>query len=361
MRQNKVLEKLKLDAALITKQENVRYLTDFIGTFGQAFLTKNKTYLITDKRYALQAKKLCHPDVEIIILENYEEDLNKLIKKHKVKTLGCEDTATTYSRYKKLKELLKDVKLKPVKKEIDYLRAIKTDEEISKIKKSQEINEKTLTEIRKFIVPDVTESELAWKIISIGRDFGAEGVSFDPIVAFGQNSASPHYMPTDSKYKKGQSVLIDMGMVYKGYCSDMSRTFLPKDVTNEMVQVYNIVLAAQENCIKNLRPGMKGSKGDKLSRSIIEKADYGEYFTHANGHGVGLEIHEAPSLSFKEKHKDRTMTIEENMVVTVEPGIYLENKFGVRIEDMILIGAEKNENLTKFPKDIKDITIQNNG
>ncbi len=358
MYENQLLDEKGLDAILVTKKENVRFLTGFIGTFGQVLVTHNKDYLITDPRYALEAERLVYPGTKIVIIDDYYDDLTKLLRKHKVKTLGIEDTDLTYAGFRKLKKKLKGIKLKPLEQSLDNGRLVKTPEEIRLIRKSQIINEKALAEGLKSLRREgIRERDLAWKLIQIGHDLGAEDISFDPIVAFGKNSASPHYTPGTRKYKKEDVVLIDMGMKFKGYCSDMSRTFLPRKASGELMYHYDIVLKAQQNCIDKLRPGRKGSYGDKLSRSVIEKHELGEYFTHANGHGVGLEIHEAPSLSSKTKHKDRSMTMQENMVVTVEPGIYLPGKYGIRIEDMIVIGGDENENLTKFPKTIQDVLI----
>jgi len=352
-----LLKENSLQAIFLTKPENIHYFTGFVGSFGQAILTKDKTYLITDSRYATQAKKLNQPNLQAIIIDDYEKDLQRILKKHKVIQIGFEDSHLTVSQFKSFKKYFKGIKLKALKNNLDLLRQIKTQAEIRLIQKSQKINEQTLTEARKLIQPGISEAELAWKIVDIGHNFGAEDVSFYPIVAFGKNSSLPHSSPSSKKYSEKDVVLIDMGFKYQGYCSDMTRTFLPANLNLELINVYQTVLEAQENCIKNLHPNHKGSHGDQLSRSIIKKAGYGEYFTHANGHGVGLEIHEAPSLSFKTKHKDRNLVIQENMIITVEPGIYLPNKFGVRIEDMIQIKSSKNKNLTTYPKRIQDITL----
>jgi len=352
-----LLEEQKIQAVFITKVENIKFFTGFSGSFAQAILTKNKVYLLTDSRYELVAQKLCSPQVTIIIIDDYEKDIQRILGRHRIQQIGFEDTHLTVSQLKSFKKYFKGVKLKALKNKLDLLRQIKTHEEIQLIQKSQEINEQALEEARKLITPGISEAELAWRIVDLGHGFGAEDVSFYPIVAFGENSASPHSTPSQCKYKESDVVLIDMGFKYKGYCSDMTRTFLPQNLNLELINVYETVLKAQENCIANLRPGDKASHGDFLSRSIIEAAEYGEYFSHANGHGVGLEIHEAPSLSSKVKHKDRNLCIQENMVVTVEPGIYLPGKFGVRIEDMILIGSERNQNLTGFAKTITQVLL----
>lgn len=335
---------------LITKPENVKYLSGFSGSFGELIITSNKKYLITDARYKEQAKKLTNPDFEIIIIENYKEDLSKLFKDNKIKTLRFESTNFTYSKFVSYSKVFSKIKLKPIQTEIDLLRMIKSEHEISLIQKSQVLNENTLTQALKFLKPGISEKELANKIITIGLDLGAETVSFDPIVAFGKNSSSPHYTPDKYKLKESDIALIDIGFKLNGYCSDMSRTFLPKNARSEMKNMYSLVLEAQENCLKNLKSGIKASLGDKLSRDVFIKAGLDQYFTHANGHGVGLEIHEAPSLSSKAKHKDKNIILQENMVVTVEPGLYFSGKFGIRIEDMAVITKSGIKNLTKFAK-----------
>jgi Xaa-Pro aminopeptidase len=338
---------------LITKPENAYYQTGFKGSFAQLLKTPTKSYLITDSRYKLMAESKCKPGIQILIIEDYQKDLSEIFKNHKIKTLYFESTDFTYAKFLGFQKLFPKIKLKPLKNEIDLLRIIKTDQEIDLIQKSQLLNEKVLTQALKFLKPGVTEKELANKIVTIGLEMGAEKVSFDPIVAFGKNSASPHYTPDNCKLGKNDIVLIDMGFVLNGYCSDMSRTFLPKNPTPKMQKIYDLVLQAQNNCINNLRPGMTGIQADKLSRDIFKQAGLDQYFTHANGHGVGLEIHESPSLSSKAKHKDKKLNLATNMVVTVEPGLYFEGEFGIRIEDMVAIGANKNSsvrNLTQFPK-----------
>jgi Xaa-Pro aminopeptidase len=358
---SEILERKKVDAVLITKPENIKYLSGFSGSFGQILMTQRKDYLITDSRYKLEAERQCYPEIKIVIIEDYEKDVIKLLKDNKIKEIGFEDKNLSFSAYKKMKSIFSPIKFKPIDSILDHERTIKTPAEIMNMRKSQIINEKTLTEaIRCLKKSGITEAELAWKIHVIGHDFGAEDISFEPIVAFGSNSASPHHSPTQRKYKKGEIVLIDMGMKYKGYCSDMTRTFIPTNAPTQMVSHYNIVLEAQNNCISKISAGKTGETADKLARKIIEKYGMKDYFTHSSGHGIGLEIHEAPSLSFKSKHKDKAMKLQENMVVTVEPGIYIENKYGIRIEDMIVISAsgEQNVNLTAFPKNIESIIIK---
>lgn len=344
-----ILKNKKIQAILVTKPENVRYLTGFIGTFGEVILTKTKKILITDARYTFEAKKICFNDVEIVEIKSYQEDVGKLFKKLKIENLGFESRHFSYGKFLAFKKMFRGtgLKLKPLMHEIDQLRIIKTETEIKLIEKSLRISEKILEQAAKLLKVGVTEQEIARKILLMALDLGAERLSFEPIVGFGKNSGSPHSTPSNTKYKASDVALIDMGVVYHGYCSDITRTFLPKKPTTEMTKVYQTVLEAQNNCINQIRSGLTGTQADKLCREVIKKAGYGENFTHASGHGVGLEIHESPSLSHKLKHKDRKITLEKSMVVTVEPGIYLSGKFGVRIEDMVVIDGK---NLTRYKK-----------
>ncbi|MFA6992444.1 MAG: M24 family metallopeptidase, partial [Candidatus Gracilibacteria bacterium] len=189
------------------------------------------------------------------------------------------------------------------------------------------------------------EIEVVWKIKELGQKFGAEGVSFDPIVAFGKHTALPHHEPDFTKLKKGDIVMVDMGMKYKGYCSDMTRMIFTAKPTTKQKEIYNLVLKAQENALDKIRSGVSGKKADAFARKIIEKAGYGENYGHAGGHGVGLDIHESPSLS--ENYKK---SIKENSVITIEPGIYLTGEFGIRIEDMAIVKKSGLKTLTRISK-----------
>ena len=327
---------------LITNKSNIRYLSNFTGSSGFMLLTKLKKYLFTDFRYIERAKITIKKEIEIIDTKNWRQ----ILKRHRIKTLGIEEADLTVFRYKQFKKASPKIKFKDISGKIEKLREIKSKSEIANIQKSQSINEKVFAEIKKIVQKrkSITELDLAWKIKEFGHEFGAEKVSFGPIIAFGENSAIPHHSPTNRKLKKSDVVLIDMGMKYKEYCSDMSRTILPAKPTEKQKEIYNLVLEAQTHAIKNIKPGMTGKTADNLARKIINKAGYKEQYGHAGGHGIGLDVHETPSISQK-----YTKTLKPNSIITIEPGIYLPGKFGVRIEDMILLG-KKNKNLTKTKK-----------
>lgn len=340
---------------LITDKSNIFYLSNFSGSSGFMLLTKTKKYLFTDSRYTEQAKEIIKKDITLIDVtrvfrnpKELKENWQKILKKHRIKELGVEESNLTVARYKRFKKMSgSKIKFKDISGKIEKQRMIKQKDEIKKTIKSQSINEKVFLEIKKIVDKrkPVTELELANKIKELGSKYGAEDVSFDPIVAFGKHSSRPHHSPDKTKLKKNDIVLIDMGMKYQGYCSDMTRMILPKKPTALQTEIYNLVLQAQLAGIKGIKSGITGKKADALSRDIIEAAGYGEQYGHSGGHGVGIDIHESPALSSKDLSK-----FKENTIITVEPGIYLPGKFGVRIEDMLLITKKGNKNLTKISK-----------
>ncbi|MFA5820881.1 MAG: aminopeptidase P family protein [Candidatus Gracilibacteria bacterium] len=382
------------DALLITDKSSIRYLSNFTGSSGFILKTKTATYLFTDFRYIERAKNTIRKGIKLInstkLWKNPKElkkNWQKILKKHRIKILGIEENDLTIARYKKFKKISQKIKLKNCSGTIESRREIKTKQEISYTKKSQQINERVFLAIKKIIqdycankrhgssaflgrpsktktalpsqktdrnsctcrncLPFLTEISLARKIIELGHAFGADEVSFAPIIAFGKNSSMPHHEPGLTKLKKGDLVLVDMGMKYKGYCSDMTRIIFTSKPTSKQKEIYNLVLKAQEAAIKKIKAGLSGKKADAISRSIIEKAGYGEQYGHAGGHGTGLDIHEQPSLSDNYKKP-----LKANSIITVEPGIYLPGEFGIRIEDMLLVTRNGNRNLTKISKKI---------
>ncbi len=343
-------KKQKLDAFLVTDGFNVRYLSHFTGTNGQLFITAKKAYFITDFRYTAVAKKILPPTVKLVEMKTgFIASLQELIDREKTATVGFEEKNVSYFKHSVLKKHLRKCRLKEASGIVEKLRVIKSPEEIKLLTKAQRIAEKVFVEVRKNLKPGKTELQVAWEIERLGHEFGADTISFPPIVGFQQNSASPHHQNSSRKLKKGDIVLIDMGMMYKGYCSDMTRMIFTKKPTVFEAKIYNTVLKAQETAIQKLKAGVKGNIADKWARDVITEAGYGETFGHSLGHGIGLEVHEAPTLSV-----GYDKPIPEGTVVTSEPGIYLDNSFGVRIEDMVLVKRQNVVNLTKIPKQLKD-------
>lgn len=396
--------KFKPDAQLITNKTNIAYLSNFTGSAGFMLLTKTKKYLFTDFRYIERAKSTIKKEIELInitrVWRNPKElaaSWQKILKKHKIKVLGIEETDMTVAKYKKFKKMSQSSKnnskqntQKPIKfidisGQIEQIREIKTPQEIKLITQSQRINERIFLKIKKIIQEycetyfqsstkknlNITASQylkitrnpstinrqlrenfLAWEIKKLAHEFGADDISFDPIISFGPHSARPHHEPDSTPLKKGDIIMIDVGVKYKGYCSDMTRMIFTSTPTPKQAKIYNLVLQAQENAIKKIKAGITGKKADNLSRDIINKAGYKEQYGHAGGHGIGLDIHEIPSLA--ENYKK---PLHANSIITVEPGIYLEGEFGIRIEDMILVTKTGNRNLTKIPRRLKEIIL----
>lgn len=351
-------------AAIYTDKTNIKYLTNFAGSAGFVLQTPTKIYLYTDSRYSEGARSLVKKGVEVIdnsrIWRDEAETAKKwtaILKKHKIQEIGLEEHEMSISRFKFFKKQLKldgkTLKITNISGELEKVRALKTSEEIKLLEKSQHINEQVFLEAQKrilqaahsFLKHTPSEKEVAWWIIQLARELGADEISFEPIVAFGEHSASPHHHPTDRKLKRGDTVLIDMGMKYQGYCSDMTRTFFPWGANREQGEIHEIVLRAQLAGIAAMKPGISGHEADLAARTIIDHAGYADKFGHSTGHGIGLDVHEFPSSSPKVK-----ALFAPGMVITVEPGIYLPGKFGVRIEDMVLITENSHRNLTKLPK-----------
>lgn len=339
---------------LITSKDNIRYLSSFTGSKAIILKLPKKTYFFTDSRYFDEAKKTIPKGfvLEIYKKGKFKKSWKKILKKHRLRELYFEADYLTITSLKHWRKLSRPTKLKPQTDAIEQLRAIKTQQEIRLLKQSQRINEQVFYSTLKLLKPGVQEKEIAWKIRTIAHDLGAEDLAFEPIVAFGKGTATPHHKNTTRKLKKGDMILIDMGVKYKGMCSDMTRTLFTKKPTPLEEKIYNTVLEAQKNTISKIRPGLTGHKAWQLAYKPIEKAGYAENFTHGLGHGIGLEIHESPSLA--EKVRDK---LAANMSTTIEPGIYLPNRLGVRIEDMGIITEKGFQNFTKVSKELKDCVI----
>lgn len=255
--------------------------------------------------------------------------------------------------FKHLVKISKGVKLVDVGESLSERRMIKTPLELKYITRAQKITDEIFSALKSGLKPGLSEKAIAWKIESLAHAFGADDISFPPIIGINEHSASPHHQNTDRKLKRGDMVLIDMGVIYRGYCSDMTRVLFTKTPTAKQSAMYRLVHEAQKSSIAKIRAGMTGQQADRFARSVIEKAGYGKFFGHSLGHGVGLDIHELPNLSQKYSGK-----IPAGSVVTVEPGIYLPGKFGVRLEDMVVVGKRKVRNLTKSPKAIQDCVVR---
>ena len=351
---SKLREKIPVkagQAALITSPVNRRYLSGFKSSEGLIFITPDESYFFVDFRYYEAAKKQIK-GLHVILSSDFKADLLKIARKHRVKTVLIENNGITLSEALKIEKWLKEGhialnKQNSIDKALYSLRAEKTHLEIKNIRMVQEIAENAFKQFLPLIKPGVTEKKLAFELEFLLRKEGAETLAFDLIVASGKNSAVPHAEPSDKAIEVGDFVTIDMGAVYNGYHSDMTRTVAVGQVSEEQRKVYNTVLAAQKMAINLVRPGAFCREIDAIARKFINESGYKNCFGHALGHGVGLGIHEKPFLS-----KRTEDVLRSGMVITIEPGIYLANRFGVRIEDMLLVTDDGCENLTTVEKEL---------
>lgn len=340
-------EKMPADiaAALITDELNIRYLSGVNYTDGFLLITRNAAYLFADSRYIEVAKKTAGSGFTVMLLSGKRSALIKpLIEKSNV--IGYEDGSMTVSVLEAYKKSMQGYKFKPLGKITEMLRNVKDESEKRFIVKAQKIAEKALSEVLPLISTDMTESDLALELEYRMRKNGADGIAFETIAVSGAHSSMPHGVPERRKLKKG-FLTMDFGAKYNGYCSDMTRTVCIGNPTAEMKRIYDTVLQAQCRAIDFIAAGKKCSDADRVARDIIANAGYGECFSHSLGHGVGLYIHEPLSLSPLSDG-----VLEKGNIVTVEPGIYIEGKYGVRIEDMVYVTENGCENLTKMKKEL---------
>lgn len=340
----------KLDALLITGEANRLYASGFhsAGGDGVALVTRNQAYYFTDARYTEAARQHIR-GAEIRQIgsgRGYAALINEALAEQFAKQVGYEDAYLTVREFGAYRRDL-NCELLPATELLWDLRRVKDAEELSAMEAAQGIAEQALADILKEIRPGVTEKELAARLQYRMLHYGAEDMSFDPIVVSGPNGSLPHGVPSRRAMEHGDFVTMDFGCIYQGYCSDMTRTVAVGSATEEMRRVYDTVLSAQLAGIAAARSGITGQALDGAARTVIEAAGYGPYFTHSFGHGVGVEIHESPNASPSNDHP-----LPAGAVISAEPGIYLPGKLGVRIEDVLVLTEEGCRNLTHAPKDL---------
>lgn len=348
----KLLEEKNIDALLVSDGYNMRYFSGFTGATGYLLVTKKSKYLFTDSRYTIAAKAQA-PDYTVIEVDanrDYCKEINTVIDAENLTTLGFEAKRVAYSEYASLNEKLKIKELVALGGELAKLRRIKTKEEIDLLRQAEHIGDVAFSEIIKEIRPGMTELEIAAKLEYIMKINGAEKLSFESIVASGVNSSKPHAEPGRRKVELGDFITMDFGCVYEGYCSDMTRTVVLGKASEKQKEIYNTVLKAQLAVLDMLKPGLPGKAYDKVARDIIYSAGYEGCFGHGLGHSVGLEIHEDPRFSMIEED-----VIEAGMIMTVEPGIYIPDFGGVRIEDMVVITENGYENFAYSSKELIEL------
>ncbi|MEJ6950073.1 M24 family metallopeptidase [Natronospora cellulosivora (SeqCode)] len=344
-----LLKKKDIEALLIDSNVNCFYLSTFTGTSARILLTHKENYFFTDFRYLEQAKNEIEGFEIIEINRNFEENLNKLINDLKINRIGFESKAVKYKQYQKYDKVL-EAELIAVDSFIEELRIIKDKEEIEKIKKAVLITDQAFEHICQFIKPGLSEKEVSLELEFFMKKNGISEKAFDFIVASGKRSSLPHGVASDKIIEKGDFITMDFGGFYQGYCSDMTRTIVLGKADDKQKEIYNIVLKAQLKVIENIKANMSCKDADAIARDIINKAGYKENFGHGLGHGIGLEVHEDPRLSFASDHN-----LKAGMVVSNEPGIYIPDWGGVRIEDDLLITDEACEVLNRSTKELIEL------
>lgn len=337
----------KLEALLITNPYNRRYVSGFTGTAGYVVITAAKAILFTDFRYMSQApKQAVHYEViehEARPMVSVKETLQQL----HIKELGFEQADISYSTYHEYAAQLEGVTLKPAPPLIELLRMQKDEAELQIMKEAAQLADQTFAHLLSFLKPGIREREVALEIEFYLRRHGATSTSFDTIVASGERSALPHGVASDRLLQNNEFVKLDFGAYYKGYCSDITRTVVLGKASDKHKEIYNIVLEAQMHALQHIKPGMTGREADALARDVIAKYGYAQFFGHGTGHGLGMQIHEAPRLSMQSD-----AVLQSGNTVTVEPGIYLPDFGGVRIEDDIVITDSGNRLLTFSTKQL---------
>lgn len=339
----------EIDAVLITSPVNRMYFAGFPSSAGVVLVARRKSYLIVDSRY-FEAAQLSAEGCTVLLQDKLHDQLNKLLKQHKVKTLGIESQSVTVSRMRELQEALKGVNIcddDRVSNLMGMLRAVKTEEELERIRAAQRIADKAFVYILERVEAGRTEREIAVELELFCRREGSDQPSFPTIVASGRRSAVPHAVPSDQPIRMGDFVTMDFGCVVEGYCSDMTRTVAVGSVSPQQKECYETVLAAQLAALEAIRGGVACSAVDKVARDIIDASEFKGCFGHGLGHCVGLEVHELPRCN-----QTSTELLMPGMVTSVEPGVYVPGQFGVRIEDCVVVTKQGCENLCSSPKEL---------
>lgn len=336
------------DAILLTSPANRRYATGFPSTEGTVLITKKSAHFFIDSRYVEAAEKAIRNAKVELVTNKYDwyGQVNNVLKEENVARLAFEDEYVSCAEFAVMSDKLK-AELVPEKGMMAGLRAVKQPFETERLIAAQRLAEKVFDRILGIIKPGMTEREVAAELVFNMLKLGAENVSFEPIVVTGEKTSMPHGVPGDKVIKKGDFLTMDFGCLLEGYCSDMTRTVAVGNPTDEMRKVYGIVLEAQLAGISKAAAGVSGHDIDKAARDVIAAEGYGDFFGHSFGHSLGLEIHETPNAT-PTNHDP----LPEGAVISAEPGIYLPGRFGVRIEDVIIIRENGCENITKAPKQL---------
>ncbi len=349
-----MLQAEKLDALLLTSVENRFYATDFHASDAYVLITHFDSYLFTDARY-IEAAQICRDRFVVELKDNtknsYLQAITRRLAQHHVKTLGFESLNISLHQYDLLSRNL-SVRLKPAGPALMRLRQVKRSDEIDRMAAAQRIAERAFDRLMPVIRVGMTEKEVAAHLVFFLLLEGAESLSFEPIVVAGPNTSRPHGEPGTRPLAAGDFLMLDFGVKASGYCSDTTRTLAIGDITEEMKNIYEIVLRAQEAGIQAARAGVTGHEIDACARGVIESAGYGPYFGHSFGHGIGLDVHE-PGGAVPQNHTP----LPTGTALSAEPGIYLPGRFGVRIEDVLILEDNGARNLTTLPKTLLTLPV----
>lgn len=346
--QQKLIER-GLDGLLISDEKNQRYATGFPFTDGAVLVGREKAWLLTDSRYIEAAEAAAGSCADVQMYDGKRplmELLRQAIREGGIRRLAAEDGKLSHQGYLNYEKEL-GMELIPAGDLLGELRAAKTEAEISAMREAQAISELALEDVLHVIKPGMTENQVMAELVYSMLRHGSEGNSFDPIVVTGSKTSLPHGVPGDKVIERGDFLTMDFGCLKDGYCSDMTRTIAIGEATEEMRNVYDIVLKAQLAGIAVARAGIPGREIDAAARKVISDAGYGEYFGHGFGHSLGLDIHEAPNANLRGE-----VLMPEGAVCSAEPGIYLPGRFGVRIEDVMILRRDGCELITKAPKEL---------
>ncbi len=335
----------KIDSLIFFNINNIRYLSGFTGSDGVLIIGENRTVLLVDGRYITQAK-LELAGVEVIEYKDKIKGIVQAVQQLALKYIGFEAGSIVVQMYNQLIRELQDEVLVPLGDELKLLRACKTEAEIALMKRAAEISSAAIAALIPRIKAGFSEKDIALQLEIMARQSGADQLAFETIVASGENSALPHAKPTERKIRRGDFIVIDFGVKYKGYCSDETCTLAFQELTDEQKNAYQLVKKAHDEAISVVRVGAAAADIDRCARDVFGQR-YEKYFSHGTGHGVGLEVHEAPRLA-----PASLDILEAQMVVTIEPGLYLPGQWGIRIEDTILVKKNSCEKLTKMNKEL---------
>ncbi len=332
---------------LITHLPHIRWACGFSGSNGFLIVRENELYLVTDSRYESQAPL----EVEGAKIHIYQNNLiGHVLKDGLVNSsdrLVYQPEYMTVAELKRWQDLGAELTMLPIEKLLSLPVALKSEDEIAGMRAAQHISDAVFVEVLQSIQPGIRENELAAKIDYLHRKHGASGMAFDTIVAFGENSALPHAHPSEKKLKRNTNILLDFGCEVNGLSSDMTRTVYFGEPEDEFLDAYSAVQEAQNQAVKFVQDGISASDVDLAARYSLNSSQFGEYFTHSTGHGIGWEVHEWPRIS---SYSDAIL--QKGFTITIEPGVYLRNKFGIRIEDTVLVRSTDCERISSIGRDL---------